>query len=125
MWDLRAIREGLKRINLDWNAPDFPPESKPTSATATLVVLPPDPVQTAREQTEQLQKYPARGLEAKAGSVDLSLHYDVALTNMPPSRPTLLVTLPGPGFEEYFHSAVPFLRRVSHCRVNGQELCET
>ena len=50
VWDLRAIRAGLRRINLDWNAPAFAPESKTNSASRALVVLPSNPATTTKEQ---------------------------------------------------------------------------
>ncbi len=85
VWDLRAIRVDLKQINLDWNMPPFAPEKTSTSTSPALVLLAQDPVQKARELTAQLLKYPARALGTKTNSVDLSLHYNVALTNMPHS----------------------------------------
>ena len=36
IWDMRAIRRGLKALNLDWDAPEYPPEP-PLSKTPLLI----------------------------------------------------------------------------------------
>jgi tetratricopeptide (TPR) repeat protein len=39
VWDLRRIREGLMELNLDWDAPPFPPEKQPLSTLQVTVNL--------------------------------------------------------------------------------------
>ncbi len=36
LWDLRELREGLKRLDLDWDAPPYPPEDRPRTFAARL-----------------------------------------------------------------------------------------
>jgi len=40
VWDLRAIRRELKALDLDWDAPDYPPEPPPVQTPLRLEVVP-------------------------------------------------------------------------------------
>jgi WD40 repeat protein len=40
VWDLRAIRRGLKELGLDWDAPDYPPEPPPPQRPLRIEVVP-------------------------------------------------------------------------------------
>jgi WD40 repeat protein len=40
VWDLRAIRRQLKALDLDWEAPEYPPELPPTQTPLRLKILP-------------------------------------------------------------------------------------
>jgi hypothetical protein len=40
VWDLRAIRRQLQGLNVDWNAPDYPPAPAPAQAPLRLEILP-------------------------------------------------------------------------------------
>jgi len=40
VWDLRAIRRQLKALDLDWEAPEYPPEPRPTQTPLRLKILP-------------------------------------------------------------------------------------
>jgi hypothetical protein len=73
MWDLRAIRERLKEMNLDWNWPEFPPAATGalTTEPETIEVRSPDRVrpplsieQRARQEIERCR----RQLEANPNS---------------------------------------------------------
>jgi hypothetical protein len=40
VWDLRAIRRGLKELDLDWDTPDYPPEPPVVHAPLRIEVVP-------------------------------------------------------------------------------------
>ena len=40
VWDLRAIRRGLKAMDLDWDTPEYPPESPADSTPLRLEIVP-------------------------------------------------------------------------------------
>jgi WD40 repeat protein len=40
VWDLRAIRRQLKALNLDWDAPEYPPELPPVHTPLKIEVVP-------------------------------------------------------------------------------------
>jgi WD40 repeat protein/tRNA A-37 threonylcarbamoyl transferase component Bud32 len=40
VWDLRAIRRGLKKLDLDWDTPDYPPESPAVRTPLRIEVVP-------------------------------------------------------------------------------------
>jgi hypothetical protein len=40
VWDLRAIRRRLKELDLDWSAPDYPPEPPPDPTPLRLEIMP-------------------------------------------------------------------------------------
>ena len=39
VWDLRAIRRQLKALDLDWDAPEYPPEPPPAQTPLRLEVV--------------------------------------------------------------------------------------
>jgi WD40 repeat protein len=40
VWDLRAIRRQLKALDLDWDAPDYPPKPAPADTSLRLEIVP-------------------------------------------------------------------------------------
>jgi hypothetical protein len=39
VWDLRAIRRQLKALDLDWDAPEYPPEPAPVRTPLRLQIV--------------------------------------------------------------------------------------
>jgi tetratricopeptide (TPR) repeat protein len=63
LWDLRAIRAGLAKMNLDWKWPalDPPGETSPDSRLATIEIVPREPRDTAAARAQQAQEAIERG----------------------------------------------------------------
>jgi tetratricopeptide (TPR) repeat protein len=75
VWDLRAIREQLKGMGLDWEWPEFEP-AEPMAKSAkrlTIEVLPGDPAKSVRapeEKARQTIEQCRRDVEAKPDSAE-------------------------------------------------------
>jgi serine/threonine protein kinase/WD40 repeat protein len=76
IWDLRAIRTGLKTLNLDWDWPEFPPAATGNAAGASVTVEVIRGDQTAaaltqEERARQAIEHWRRALEADPESPQL------------------------------------------------------
>ncbi len=68
VWDLRAIRAGLKELGLDWDRPDYPPPPPPLGAGPALgaglptpppvrIEIDPGPLSIAKQSVASLAQY--------------------------------------------------------------------
>jgi serine/threonine protein kinase/WD40 repeat protein len=79
IWDLRRIRQELAALKLDWNLPSYPPAPRRDETKPTRVEFIEAPA--AEERRAFLSRIiPARPAEASWRQIDLSAHYNAALT---------------------------------------------
>jgi hypothetical protein len=76
LWDLRLIRDELKKFNLDWKLPAFPSGSDTPPPGPTVLQLDAEPFSKA----ELAQIIPPRDANASANLIDLTEYYNAPLT---------------------------------------------
>jgi serine/threonine protein kinase/WD40 repeat protein len=76
LWDLRAIRSELKKLNLDWKLPPFPAGSEVPPTGPAVLQLDAGPF----GKEELAQAIPPRDTNAAANLIDLSEYYNAPLT---------------------------------------------
>jgi serine/threonine protein kinase/WD40 repeat protein len=76
VWDLRPIRDELKKVNLDWDLPAFPATNDTPPAGPAVLQLDAEPF--SKEQLAQ--SIPPRDLNTAANLVDLTGYYNAPLT---------------------------------------------
>jgi hypothetical protein len=76
LWDLRIIREELRKRNLDWDLPDFPASASGSALVQVLDQLDGGPF-SKRELKDAI---PARDSNTSSNLIDLTAYYDGPLT---------------------------------------------
>jgi len=76
LWDLRVLRDELKKLHLDWKLPPFPPGGDAPPAGPTVLQLDAGPF----SKEELARTIPLRDANAAANLLDLTDYYNAPLT---------------------------------------------